>query len=202
MTKYPLSNHIHWRNLENRNCVHIYNEMSIANPISNSKRKYSPWQAHSVQVSLVTFVPQQSNPSRLQFTVFVSSLQTPFPIKEFEYPLPVRLPRQAHCVQRSVLTQLPQQSSPSKRQSSLLFSSLQLPSLTNSPLGQSLIVEKKGEVWIQKEQAWKFSSIISFSQVSQLWSKITRQRIGQGWGTNPHPQVLSDQLIQILSKNW
>ena len=24
---------------------------------------------------------------------------------------------------------------------------------------------------------------------------------GVGWGTTPHPQVLSDQLIQILSKN-
>ena len=51
------------------------------------------------------------------------------------------------------------------------------------------------------KQAWKFSSITSLSQVSQLLSNITRQRIGQGWGTNPHPQVLSDQLIQILSKN-
>ena len=70
----------------------------------------------------------------------------PFPSKGCEYPLPVRLPRQAHCVQSSVLTQLPQQSSPSKKQSSLLVSSLQLPSLTNSPFGQSLIVEKKGEI--------------------------------------------------------
>ena len=27
-----------------------------------------------------------------------------------------------------------------------------------------------------------------------------KDRAGVGWGTTPHPQVLSDQLIQILSK--
>ena len=26
---------------------------------------------------------------------------------------------------------------------------------------------------------------------------MTRQRIGQGWGTSPHPQILADQLILI-----
>ena len=37
------------------------------------------------------------------------------------------------------------------------------------------------------KQAWKFSSITSLSQVSQLWSMITRQRIVQGWGEKPPP---------------
>ena len=49
-----------------------------------------------------------------------------------------------------------------------------------------------------KQQAWRFSSITSLSQVFQ-WSKMTRQRIGQGWGTSPHPQILADQLILIWS---
>ena len=52
------------------------------------------------------------------------------------------------------------------------------------------------------KQAWKFSSITSLSQVSQLWSKITRQRIGQGWGDKPPPpsfvRSINPKFIQKL----
>ena len=126
-----------------------------------SRRKYEmllikncilPWQVHSEHKSATVFDPQQSNPSKAQPTVLISSSQKPFPIIEFEIPLSpatefdnpyllVLLPMHSQCVQYSLLTQCPQQSPPSKIHSALFTSSLQTPFLTNSPWGQSIMMK-------------------------------------------------------------
>ena len=70
---------------------------------------------HSKQYLQLTQVPQQSPPSKLQPSLFVSSLQNPSPTIAFEIFLesPVL---HLHSEHFSLFTQGPQQSPPSKLQ--------------------------------------------------------------------------------------